>query len=169
MSIFKDRRFSIVWALLRIWLGYNWLTSGIEKLGSPAWTGNSAGTAITGFFNGVVSKSQGQYAEVQGWYADLIKSIAMPNAKILTYVIPVAETLVGISLILGALTIVGLIGSALMNFSYLLAGAGGINTIMYTLAIILLVVGANVYFLGLDQIFVMPLLRRWSKRRPSYS
>ncbi len=50
----------IVWLVLRVWLGYQWLASGIEKVfgeGSEAWVGSKAGSAVTGFLNGAVAKS----------------------------------------------------------------------------------------------------------------
>ncbi|HZJ57422.1 MAG TPA: DoxX family membrane protein [Clostridia bacterium] len=166
MKIFKHKGFTVVWTILRVWLGYNWLMSGIEKLRDPAWVGSEAGTAISGFFQGSIANSAGQYATVPSWYAGFIERFAMPFSKIFTYLIPIGETLVGISLILGALTLLGLLGSALMNFNYLLAGAGGINTMMYTVAILLLVAGSAAYYIGLDKVLVFPILRRFFKFMP---
>lgn len=164
MNIFRDRRFSIIWTLLRIWVGYEFLTSGIEKLSSPTWVGNKAGVAITGFFKGAIAKSTGAYPEVLGWYASFIRQFAMPSAGIFTYLIPIGETLVGVSLILGLLTVVGLVGAALMNLNYLLAGAGGINTVMYTVEFLLLIAGTNAYYIGIDRFLIIPFLDRRAER-----
>ena len=49
MKIFKHKAFTIVWTILRVWLGYKWLTAGVQKLTNPAWVGSEAGTAIQGF------------------------------------------------------------------------------------------------------------------------
>lgn len=166
MNIFKHRGFSFLWTLLRVWLGYKWLTSGIEKLKSPAWVGSEAGVAIEGFFQGSIAKSVGEYATVPGWYAVFIEKFALPYSKIFTYLIPIGETLVGISLILGALTVIGLVAGGLMNFNFLLAGAGGVNTMMYTVTILLLVVGSAAYYIGLDRIFIFPILRKYLKFIP---
>lgn len=161
MNIFKHKGFNIIWTLLRVWLGYNWLISGIGKFKNPAWVGDKAGVAIEGFFKGAIANSTGQYPTVPAWYAGFVEKFAMPYSKLFTYLVPIGETLVGISLILGALTIVGLIGGAFMNFNYLLAGAGGVNTIMYTVAILLLVVGSSAYYIGLDRVLVFPILRKY--------
>ncbi len=166
MKIFKHKAFTIVWTILRVWLGYKWLTAGVQKLTDPAWVGSEAGTAIQGFFQGTIARSTGQYATVPGWYAGFIERVAMPLSKVFTYLIPVGETFVGISLILGALTILGLLCGALMNFNYLLAGSGGVNTIMYTVAIILLAAGAAAYYIGLDKVLIFPILRRYFKFIP---
>jgi len=69
------------------------------------------------------------------------------------------EILVGISLILGVFTVVGLIAGAFMNLNYLLAGTTSTNPNMYTVAFILLLVGANAYSIGLDH-FILPILKK---------
>jgi thiosulfate dehydrogenase [quinone] large subunit len=53
-----------------------------------------------------------------------------------------------------------------MNFNYLLAGSGGVNTIMYTVAIILLAAGSAAYYIGLDKVLIFPILRRYFKFIP---
>lgn len=160
MRILRDKRISIIWAVLRVWLGYNWVTAGYEKLTSPVWVGNKAGVAIQGFFKGVIAKSTGEYPVVESWYANFIKNVAMPNYKIFTYLIPVAETLVGIALILGTFTTIALIAGAFMNLNYMLAGAGSSNPVMYTLEIILLVIGGSVFYIGLDQFLILPIIKK---------
>ncbi|MDF2503600.1 DoxX family membrane protein [Clostridium sp.] len=155
MKIFRDKRFSIIWTVLRIWLGYQWLTAGIEKVTGQGWIGSKAGVSITGFLKGALSKATGEHPLVQGWYASFIKSFALPNAEVFSYLVAFGEILVGISLILGALTIVGLIAGAFMNLNYMLAGTTSTNPILYTAAILLIVAGTNAYILGLDR-FILP-------------
>jgi len=157
MKIFRDKRFSVLWTILRIWLGYEWLTAGIEKVTGQGWVGSKAGTAITGFLKGALAKATGDHPLVQGWYASFVKDFALPNAKIFSYLVASGEILVGISLILGALTIVGLIAGAFMNLNYMLAGTTSINPNMYTVAILLMAAGANAYIFGLDR-FILPML-----------
>lgn len=155
MKIFRDKRFSIIWTVLRVWLGYQWLTAGIEKVTGQGWIGSKAGVSITGFLKGALAKATGEHPLVQEWYASFIKSFALPNAKAFSYLVAYGEILVGISLILGALTIVGLIAGAFMNLNYMLAGTTSTNPILYTVAILLMVAGTNAYILGLDR-FILP-------------
>jgi len=159
MKIIRNKYFTVIWTILRVWLGYQWLTAGIEKVTNPAWVGSNSGTAITGFLKGAVAKAGGEHPSVQGWYASFINNIALPNAKIFSYLVPFGEILVGISLILGALTIVGLVAGAFMNLNYMLAGTTSTNPNLYTVAIILMAVGASAYVIGLDR-FIMPSLRK---------
>ena len=39
---------SWVWLIVRVYVGYVWITSGLGKLGNPAWT--QTGTALQGFW-----------------------------------------------------------------------------------------------------------------------
>ena len=159
MKILKNKYFNIIWTALRIWLGYEWLSAGLEKVTEGGWVGSTAGVGITGFLNAAVAKAGGEHPAVQLWYADFIKNIALPNAEIFSYLVAIGEILVGISLILGALTVVGLIAGAFMNLNYLLAGTTSTNPNMYTVAFILLFVGANAYAIGLDH-FILPILKK---------
>lgn len=163
MKFLRNKYFTVVWTILRIWLGYQWLTAGIEKVQNPTWVGSQSGVAITGFLKGALAKATGEHPSVQGWYANFINYVALPNAKVFSYMVTFGEILVGISLILGALTIVGLIGGAFMNLNYLFAGTTSTNPNLYTAAIILMAVGTSAYVIGLDR-FIMPSLRKQYKK-----
>lgn len=157
MKFFRDKRFAVLWTVLRIWLGYEWISAAIEKISNPTWVGSKAGVAITGFLKGALAKATGDHPLVQGWYANFIQSVALPNAKVFSYLVAFGELLVGISLILGALTIVGLLAGAFMNLNYMLAGTTSTNPNLYTVAILLIAAGANAYIFGLDR-FILPKL-----------
>ncbi|MFW2488063.1 DoxX family protein [Clostridium chromiireducens] len=161
MKILNNKYLIPVWTVLRIWLGYQWISAGLEKVGNPAWVGSKAGTAVSGFLQGALAKSTGDHPAVQWWYARFVESFALPNAKIFSYLVAYGEVLVGISLIFGVLTIVGLIAGAFMNLNYLLAGTTSTNPILYTVAIILMVAGASAYKIGFDSL----LVSYWKKKR----
>ena len=160
MKIFNNKYFVVVWTILRVWLGYQWIEPAIEKLKDPTWVGSQAGTAITGFLKGAVAKSTGDHPSVQWWYAGFVENVALPNAKVFSYLVAYGELLVGISLILGAFTIAGLLGGAFMNLNYLLAGTTSTNPILYTVAIILMAAGASSYKIGLDKL----IISYWKKK-----
>jgi thiosulfate dehydrogenase (quinone) large subunit len=163
MKFFRDKRFAILWTVLRIWLGYEWISAGIEKISNPAWVGSKAGVAITGFLKGALAKATGEHPLVQGWYANFVQSVALPNAKVFSYLVAYGEVLVGISLILGALTIVGLLAGAFMNLNYMLAGTTSTNPNLYTAAILLMAAGANAYVFGLDRFILHRLSKLFNK------
>jgi thiosulfate dehydrogenase [quinone] large subunit len=149
---------TILWTVLRVYLGYEWVTSGWGKVfgaSSTAWVGSKAGTAVTGFLNGALAKTGGAHPDVQPWYAWFITHIALPNAKIFSYMVAWGELLVGIALILGFLTTLALFASLLMNFNYLLAGAVSVNPIFIIEAAILLWAGRAAYYWGLDRLIFL--------------
>ncbi len=163
--ICHDKRFiGIVWAFMRIWLGYTWLKAGIGKIQNPAWFGSEAGTAISGFFRGALAKSVGDNPAVRSWYASFLENVALPNAQVFSHLIVVAEILIGISLILGLFTILGLLAGGFMNLNFLLAGSSGLNPIMITFVFILIYVGTSSYYYGLDR-WVLPWLKQRSKTK----
>jgi len=163
MKIFNNKYFVPIWTFLRVWLGYQWIVPAIEKLKDPTWVGSQSGVAITGFLKGALAKSTGEHPAVQWWYARFVENVALPNAKIFTYLVPYGELLVGISLILGAFTIAGLLGGAFMNLNYLLAGTTSTNPVLYTVAIILMVAGVNAYKIGLDNLIISYWKRKYGK------
>lgn len=158
MKFFQHKYLITVWTIIRIWLGYDWLMAGLEKINNPVWVGDKAGIAVSGFLQGALSKATGEHPAVQSWYATFIKNFALPNSKLFSYLVAYGEVLVGISLILGVLTVVGLLAGALMNLNYMLAGTTSTNPIMYTAAILLLIAGSSAYTLGADRV-VIPFIK----------
>lgn len=164
MEIIRNKYFTAVWTALRLWLGYQWLSAGLEKISEPVWVGGQAGVAVTGFLKGAVAKATGEHPMVQGWYASFVRDIALPNAKAFSYLVAFGEVLVGISLILGLFTIVGLIAGGFMNLNYMLAGTTSTNPILYTATFLLLIAGSAAYFIGLDH-FVLPFIKNIFRKK----
>jgi thiosulfate dehydrogenase [quinone] large subunit len=123
MTIVKQ----VLYGLLRIWLGWQWLEAGLHKLGNPAWVGKQAGTAVTGFLRGALAKAVGENPAVQPWYAAFVEHVALPNAKLFSYLVVTGEVLVGIALIAGVFTAFSALMGALMNLNFMLAGSVSIN------------------------------------------
>lgn len=143
MKWWKTSKVSIVWTVLRIWLGIQWIEAGWHKV--------TGGFEAGGFMKGAIAKAAGDHPAVQGWYAAFLENVALPNADIFSTLVAYGEVLVGIGLILGVATIPALIAAAFMNLNFLLAGAVSTNPILYTAAIILLFTGSGAYYWGVDR------------------
>jgi thiosulfate dehydrogenase [quinone] large subunit len=144
----------VVWTILRVYLGYNWVISGYGKVfgaSSASWVGAQAGTAITGFLKGALAKTGGAHPDVQPWYAWFVNHAALPNAKIFSYMVASGELLIGIALIFGLLTTLVLFASLFMNFNYLFAGSVSVNPNFIIEALILLWAGRAAYYWGMDR------------------
>lgn len=160
----ESRLMQVIWTVLRVYVGWEWFSHGIDKVfgaSSAAWVGPNAGTAVTGFLKGALAKTGGQHPDVAGWYGTFIQNVALPNATVFGYVVAWGELLVGLGLILGFLTSLALLAAILMNMSYMLAGTLSANPVMLFWEGVLLWAGAAAYFWGVDRIF----LPRWKKWR----
>ena len=155
--LFSDVRASWIWLIVRLYLGYEWLSAGTEKLTSPAWTGAQAGTALTGFLKGALAKTAGANPSVQGWYAAFLRDVVLPNAKAFSYLVAFGETLVGVALVLGLLTGIAAFFGVVMNANYLLAGTVSTNPILIILGALVMLAWRNAGWIGLDR-WLLPAL-----------
>lgn len=149
-----------VWLLLRLYVGWQWLSSGLEKLGDPKWIGAGAGQAVTGFLQGALKKTGGDMPDVPDWYASFISGVALPNATAFSYIVTFGELAVGVALVLGLLTGVAAFFGVLMNFSYLFAGTLSSNPLLVLLGLLLILAWRVSGWWGLDRL-VLPRLWGW--------
>ena len=155
--LFADVRLAWIWLILRLYVGWEWLSAGWEKLNSPVWVGSKAGTALSGFIQGALAQTGGAHPNVQGWYAWFLESIVLPNAKLWSYLVTWGEVLVGIALILGLLTGIAAFFGSFMNVNYLLAGTVSSNPILFVIATWLVLAWRTAGWWGLDR-WVLPAL-----------
>lgn len=154
--LFADTRFAVLWLVLRVYVGWEWLQAGIQKATNPAWTGEKAGAALTGFIQGALAKTSGPHPDVQGWYAAFLKDFVLPNVSSFSYVISYGEILVGVGLILGALTGIAAFFGAFMSMNFLLAGTVSMNPILFLGELFLILAWRVAGWLGFDR-YLLPL------------
>ncbi|GIP18777.1 hypothetical protein J40TS1_44190 [Paenibacillus montaniterrae] len=153
-----------IWLIVRLYVGYTWLTSGWKKVNSDAWTGENAGAAVTGFMQGALAKAE-EGKDVSSWYAAFLENFVIPNAKAFSYVVAFGEVLVGLGLILGLLTGIAAFCGGLMNVSFLFAGTVSSNPLLFVLATWLVLAWKNAGWYGLDR-WALPLLGTpWSAKK----
>src|SRR5690554_5802386 len=114
-------------ALIRLYLGYNWITAGWGKLTGE---GFNAG----GFLNGAVNNPVVSHdVVVYPTYLAFLENIVLPNADLFSFVIAWGELLIGLGLILGVLTTYAAFFALVMNFSFMFAGTVSSNPWMILL------------------------------------
>ncbi len=158
--LFVSTRSAWIWLILRLYVGYQWISAGWEKIHSDVWTGGKAGLALHGFIQGALAKSKaapGGHADVTGWYANFLQHVVLPNAKVFSIVVSYGEFLVGLGLILGLLTGVAAFFGGMMNISYLFAGTLSTNPLLLLCATILVLAWKVGGWYGLDR-FALPYL-----------
>ncbi|WP_245640099.1 DoxX family membrane protein [Paenibacillus dakarensis] len=168
MFLFNSTRSSWIWLIIRLYLGYEWLTAGIKKVTSDAWTGKNAGVAVEGFMKGALAKAE-EGKDVTGWYASFLENAVLPNAKLFSYMVAFGEVLVGLGLILGLLTGIAAFFGSLMNASFLFAGTVSSNPLLFILATWLVLAWKVAGWYGLDR-WALPLFGTpWKRRRTTAS
>lgn len=141
--------------LLRIYLGWEWMTAGWGKI--------TGGFDAKGFLMGAVQKAAGDHPAVQGWWANFLEGFAIPNVGLFNFLVPWGEFLVGIGLIIGCFTTFAALMGIVMNFAFLFSGTLSTNTQMVLMTIFLLVAGFNAGKFGADY-YVIPYLRKLVKK-----
>jgi thiosulfate dehydrogenase [quinone] large subunit len=161
-TLFGDLRLSWIWLIIRLYVGYEWLVAGWDKIINPAWVGSKAGTALQGFLNNSISLTTGAHPAVQAWYAAFLKYAILPIAGFWSYLVAFGEVLVGLGLILGVFTGIAAFFGFFMNMNYLLAGSVSTNPVLLFLSIFLVLAWKTAGWWGLDRWVLVDLGTPWS-------
>ncbi|WP_058306602.1 DoxX family protein [Gracilibacillus massiliensis] len=143
-------------AIIRIYLGYQWMTAGWGKI--------TGGFDASGYLQGAIGKAGGEHPAVQGWWAAFLEGVALPGADIFTFLVMWGEFLVGIALIIGLFTNFAALMGIIMNFAFVFSGTVSTNAQMILLTVFLLVAGYNAGRFGVDR-YVIPFIRKFAEER----
>ena len=148
-TIFGDRRMSIVWLPLRVWIGIQWIIAGSGKL-NPGWL--QTGAALQGFWAGALKTATGEHPSIAyGWYVSFLTFLLNSGSYVwFAKLIVFGELSVGVLLILGAFTGLAALGGAFMNWNYIMAGSAGVNPMYLAIEIALLLAWKVAGYIGAD-------------------
>lgn len=155
--LFGSTKLAWMWLVVRVWLGWQWLEAGIHKVGDPAWVVN--GAAVKGFWTRVVAVPEtGRPAISYDWYRNFLQGMLDGEYHVLFgKMIAWGEVLVGVGLLLGALTGFAAMFGALMNFSFMLAGTASTNPVLFVVAVLLILAWKTAGWIGVDR-WLLPML-----------
>ena len=150
-AIYEDTKWSWIWLVARLYLGYTWLTSGLGKLQNPAWM---SGAAIKGYWANAVAIPAAPAKPViaYDWYRMFLQALLDSNAQ--TWfgpLVAVSEVLIAISLILGLFTYLGAFAGGFMNWNFVMAGTASMNAVFIVLSIMLIIAWKTAGWWGLDR------------------
>jgi thiosulfate dehydrogenase (quinone) large subunit len=156
--LFRSKSASVVWLVARLWLGYEWLNAGYQKLwGSEKaafWYGGGAG--VKGFAGaGVAGSATGKGGASYGWWAAFLHNFVIPNASWIAKAVTLAEIVIGALLILGLFTGAAAFAGLGLNGIYMFSGSAGVNPAFAIVALLLILAWRNAGYLGLDR-FALP-------------
>ncbi|MBE2199498.1 MAG: DoxX family protein [Anaerolinea sp.] len=161
-SLLNSTRWSWLWLIIRLYVGYTWLTSGWSKITNPAWT--QTGAALQGFWERaiVIPEAPARPAIVFNWYRGFIQALLEGGhytwfAKLIV----AGEVLIGIALILGAFVGIAAFLGAFMNWNFMMAGSASANPVLFTLSILLILAWKTAGWWGLDRWLLPKLGTPW--------
>ena len=148
--LFASKPAAWIWLVARVWLGYEWLHSGWEKVTGPghaAWMSN--GKALKGFAAGAIAASKDpEHPQVAyGWCVSFLHWVSS-NAVWMAKGVAVGELVIGVALILGLFTGVFAFLGVVMNFSFVFSGSAGVNPAFIIVGLLLVLAWRNAGWIG---------------------
>jgi len=158
ISLLSSTRWAWLWLIVRLYVGYEWISASLEKLSNPAWM--QTGLALKGFWTTAVANGAGTThpAIAFGWYRAFIQAMIGAGDYVwFAKLIAIGELTVGILLVLGIFTGLAAFAGGFLNWNFMMAGTASINPVLFTLSILLLMAWKTAGWLGVDR-FLLPAL-----------
>ncbi len=157
-ALFSDTRWAWLWLVVRLYVGYTWITSGLGKLSNPAWV--QTGEALKGFWLKAVAipEAPARPLIAFGWYRAFLQSLLDSGSYTwFSKLVVAGELMIGLALILGAFAGIAAVFGAFMNWNFMMAGSASTNPVLFFLAILVILAWKTAGWWGLDR-WLLPLL-----------
>jgi thiosulfate dehydrogenase [quinone] large subunit len=157
-TLLNSTRWSWLWLVARLYLGYTWLSSGIGKLSNPGWVQN--GEALKGFWERAVliPDAPARPAISFDWYRTFLQTMLDSGSYTWFAKRGVAgEGRIGIGLIRGIFTGIAAFFGGFMNWNFMMAGTASTNPVLFTISILLILAWKTAGWIGLDR-WILPAL-----------
>jgi len=154
-----------LWLPVRVWLGWQWMQAGLEKIKNPAWM--QTGTALKGFWTSAVNiPATGTPPIHYAWYRDVLQMLLNPNTYTwFAKLVSVGELVIGIALILGFFTGFTAFAGGFLNWNYIMAGTASVNPMFLALSVLLLMAWKVSGYIGLDYYLVPWVGGLWGNKK----
>jgi len=167
-ALLSDPRAGWLWLVLRVWLGWQWISAAEHKIFEPAWV--ETGFALKGFWaNAVAIPEAGRPAIAFDWYRGFLQMLI--DAEAYTWFAPLVaygELLIGIALIVGAFTGVAAFFGAFMNWNFMMAGSASTNPMLFAIAVGLILAWKVSGYIGVDYYLLRWVGTPWQGSRAKY-
>jgi thiosulfate dehydrogenase [quinone] large subunit len=163
--LFNNTQAGLFWLAVRLFVGFEWLEAGWEKVSGHGWT--DGGSALLGFWKSAVAIPQtGRPPITFEWYRSFLQTLIDNHAEgWFGWLIALGETAVGVGILVGALVGFAAFFGATMNMSYMLAGSASTNPILFALTVGLMLAWRVAGYYGVDR-FLLPLLGvPWTRKK----
>lgn len=160
--LFNNRAAGLFWLPIRVFVGVAFLDAGLHKFSDPGWT--QGGASLLAYWQRVaaIPEAPARPSITYDWYRDFINLLISNQAQTwFAWLVTLGELAIGLALILGVLTGVAAFFGALLNMSFLLAGSGSSNPVLFTLAIGLVLAWRVAGYYGVDRVLLPRLGTPW--------
>ncbi len=165
-ALFNTTRFAWLWAIIRVWLGWQWIEASLHKIRDAAWVGD--GAALKGFWLHAVAIPQlpARPLITFDWYRSFLQYLLDIQAYTwFARLVAHGELLIGIALVLGAFVGIAAFFGGLMNWNFMMAGSASTNPLLFLVAILLILAWKVAGHYGLDRILLPGLGTPWKPGR----
>ncbi len=165
-ALFNSTRWAWLWTILRLYIAWSWLEAGWHKVTDPGWM--QGGEALRGFWERAIAIPEAPARPLIAfdWYRSFLTG--MLNAGSYTWfakLIAVGEVLVGVALVLGALTGIAAFFGAFLNWNFMMAGTASTNPLMFIVTIGIILAWKIAGWYGLDRWLLPALGTPWQRGR----
>lgn len=156
---------AVVWLVARLYLGYEWLIAGWDKVTSEAWM--SGGAAVQGFAAGAIERgTQGDHPAIAySWYVNFLEWIRDSAHAWVGPMVAVGEVAIGVALLAGAFVGIAAFFGVVLNFSFVFAGSAGVNPLFLIIGLLLMMAWRNAGWYGADR-WLLARIGTPFRRRP---
>ena len=161
-ALFNNTKLAWIWLILRLYLGYEWITASLHKLESTAWMQD--GSALKGYWTAAVAvpDAPAKPAITYDWYRSFLQFLLNHQSYVwFAKLVAIGEFLVGVALVLGIFVGIAAFLGGFMNFNYMLAGTTSTNPVLFVLAILLMLAWKTAGYWGLDRFALRWLGTPW--------
>jgi thiosulfate dehydrogenase (quinone) large subunit len=154
--LFSSTRLAWLWLIIRVYVGWSWLSSGWDKVSGGGWA--SGETLQAWWARAVQIPDQGRPPIAFDWYRAFIQF--MLDRGWYTWfadLVMWGEVLVGIALILGAFVGIAAFFGGFMNWNFIMAGTASTNALLFSLSILLILAWKVAGWYGLDR-YLLPMI-----------
>jgi thiosulfate dehydrogenase [quinone] large subunit len=164
--LFDDTRFSIVWLVIRVLVGWSWVEAGLHKLSDAGWM--QTGEALKGFWAKAVAipAAPAKPAITFDWYRSFLQFLLDSGSYVwFAKLVAIGEFAIGVALIIGAFVGVAAFFGAFMNWNFGMAGSASSNPLLFAAGIFLLLAWKTAGYYGVDRFLLPRLSTPWDRSK----
>jgi thiosulfate dehydrogenase [quinone] large subunit len=163
-ALFKSLELSWLWVPVRAYLGYAWLSKGLDQFSDPAWMDGSA--VLTFWWDALDVAGAGAPSATYGGYRGFLGLLVDADAEaLIARLVVFAELAVGLALVVGAFVGIAAFLGAFMNMNFMLAGTTATNPLLFLGAVGLMLAWRVAGYYGLDRWILPSVGTPWAGTR----